>query len=58
MKAIRVHQFGGPEVLQLDEVPVPLAGPRQILGRVRAVGVDPVDTCIRSGAYGKIVLVP
>jgi len=51
MKAIRVHQFGGPEVLQLDEVPVPLAGPGQILVRVRAVGVNPVDTYIRSGAY-------
>ncbi len=51
MKAIRVHQFGGPEVLQLDEVPVPLAGPGQILVRVQAVGVNPVDTYIRSGAF-------
>jgi NADPH2:quinone reductase len=51
MKAIRVHQFGGPEVLQLDEVPMPLAGPGQILVRVRAAGVNPVDTYIRSGAF-------
>ena len=51
MKAIRVHQFGGPEVLHLDEVPVPLAGPRQILVRVEAVGINPVDTYIRSGAF-------
>lgn len=51
MKAIRVHHFGGPEVLQLDEVPVPLAGPGQILVRVRAVGVNPVDTYVRSGAF-------
>src|SRR5258706_14919735 len=51
MKAIRVHQFGGPEVLQLDEVPAPLAGPGQILVRVHAAGVNPVDTYIRSGAY-------
>ena len=51
MKAIRVHQFGGPEVLQLDEVPKPAAGPGQILVRVYAAGINPVDTYIRSGAY-------
>jgi NADPH2:quinone reductase len=49
MKAIRVHQFGGPEVLQLDEVPMPLPGPREILVQVKAVGINPIDTYIRSG---------
>lgn len=51
MKAIRVHKFGGPEVLQLDEVPDPKAGPGEVLVRIRAAGVNPVDTYIRSGTY-------
>jgi NADPH2:quinone reductase len=51
VKAIRVHQFGGPEVLRLEEVPKPQPGPGQILLRNHAVGVNPVDTYVRSGAY-------
>ena len=51
MKAIRVTQFGGPEVLQLKTVPDPEPGPSQILVSVRAIGVNPVDTYIRSGKY-------
>ena len=51
MKAIRVHEFGGPEVMRLEEVPDPKAGQGQVLVRVKAAGVNPVDTYIRSGAY-------
>lgn len=51
MKAIRVHNFGGPEVLQLEEIPKPQPGPGQILVRVHAAGINPVDCYIRSGAY-------
>ena len=58
MKAIRVHTFGGPEVLRLDEVPDPKAGPGQVLVRIRAAGVNPVDTYIRSGTYTMIPPLP
>lgn len=51
MKAIRVREFGGPEVLRLEEVPDPQPGRGEVLVRIRAVGVNPVDTYIRSGAY-------
>jgi NADPH:quinone reductase len=53
MKAIRVHEFGGPEVLRLEEVPDPKAGPGQVLINVKAAGINPLDTYIRSGAYAR-----
>lgn len=53
MKAIRVHEFGGPEVLRLEETNAPKAGPGQVVVKIKAVGVNPVDTYIRSGSYGK-----
>ncbi|HJZ66896.1 MAG TPA: NADPH:quinone reductase [Blastocatellia bacterium] len=51
MKAIRVHEFGGPEVMQLEEVPDLTPGAGEVVVRVRAIGVNPVDTYIRSGQY-------
>jgi NADPH2:quinone reductase len=51
MKAIRVHEFGEPEVMRLEEVPDPQCSPGQVLVRVQAAGVNPVDTYIRSGLY-------
>ena len=51
MKAIRVHQFGGPEQLRLEEVHDLTPGPGQIVVKVRAIGVNPFDTYIRGGAY-------
>jgi NADPH2:quinone reductase len=51
MKAIQVHKFGGPEVLEVHEIPTPKPGPGQILVRVRAAGVNPYDTYMRNGTY-------
>ena len=56
MKAIRVHQFGGPEVLQLEEIATPQPGPGQVLVRLRAIGVNPVETYQRSGSNPKLAL--
>lgn len=52
MKAIRVHRFGGPEVLALEDVPDPSPQPGEVVVRVKAAGVNPYDTYMRSGAYG------
>src|SRR5207249_6865989 len=51
MKAIVVREFGGPDVLKLEDVPDPSPGPGQVLVRVKAAGVNPVDTYVRSGTY-------
>jgi len=51
MKAIRVHQFGGPEVLKLEEIATPKPDAGQVLVRVRAAGVNPYDTYMRAGTY-------
>ncbi|TAK05513.1 MAG: NADPH:quinone reductase [Candidatus Manganitrophaceae bacterium] len=50
MKAIRVHQFGGPEVLKLEEVPDLRPGRGEVLVRIKAIGVNPVDTYRRAGS--------
>jgi len=49
--AIRIHAVGGPEALQVDEVPSPTAGPGQLVVETAAVGVNYVDTYHRSGLY-------
>jgi len=51
MKSIRVHQFGGPEQLKLEEVPDLQPGPGQVVVRVHAAGVNPVEAYIRTGTY-------
>ena len=51
MQAILVREFGGPEVLQLADVPDPVPGAGQVLVRVHAVGVNPYDTYMRTGNY-------
>lgn len=58
MKAIRVHEFGGPAVLKLEDVPDPKAGPGDVVVRVRAAGVNPVDAYIVTGTYPRKPALP
>jgi len=58
MKAIRVHEFGGPEVLKLENVPELKPGEGQVVVRVRAAGVNPVETYIRAGVYPRKPVLP
>ncbi len=58
MKAIRVHEFGEPEVLRLEEVPKPQPCPDQVVIRMHAIGVNPVETYIRAGSYSRIPDLP
>lgn len=51
MKAIRVHEFGGPEVLKLEDAPTPKPSADEVLVRVHAAGVNPYDTYMRAGTY-------
>jgi NADPH2:quinone reductase len=53
MRAIHVTEFGGPEVLRVAELPDPVAGRDEVVVRVHAAGVNPVDTYIRAGGYAR-----
>jgi NADPH2:quinone reductase len=53
VKAIVIREFGDPAVMRVENVPAPAAGAGQVLVRIRAVGVNPVDTYIRKGAYAR-----
>ena len=58
MRAIRVKEFGGPEVLRLEEMADPKPEKGQVLVRIRAAGVNPVDTYIRAGVYPRKPALP
>jgi NADPH:quinone reductase-like Zn-dependent oxidoreductase len=51
MKAIRIHEFGGPEVLKLEDAPKPTPGKDEVLIRVYATSVNPIDWKIREGGH-------
>jgi NADPH2:quinone reductase len=53
MKAIIVREFGDADVMKIEEVPVPEAGAGQVLVRIEAAGVNPVDTYIRTGTHSQ-----
>src|SRR3972149_1080397 len=51
MKAVRIHEFGGPEVLKTEEVPEPTLGPGDVLIQMEASGVNYADVMMRIGMY-------
>ena len=51
MKAIQIHATGGPEVLELAELPIPVPGPGQVLIRIEAIGVNFIEIYFRKGQY-------
>ena len=58
MKAVVMHEHGGPEVLRYEEVPDPLAGPGEALVRVRACALNHLDIWTRIGQAGRMVTFP
>src|SRR5215510_2672418 len=58
MKAIRVHAFGGPSVLTLEDIPDPKPGAGDAVVRVRAAGVNPVDAYMHTGTYARKPVLP
>jgi NADPH2:quinone reductase len=58
MKAIVVHEFGGPEVMKYEDAPQPTPGPGQLLVKIQAAGVNPADTYARSGKYARLPVLP
>ncbi len=54
MVAVRVHEFGGPDVLKVEKVPRPKPGPGEIAVRVQAAAINPLDVKMRSGEVGDI----
>jgi len=58
MKAVRVHRFGDPEVLTVESVDEPVPGVGEVLVRVGAAGVNPVDTYKRAGVYAELPALP
>lgn len=49
MKAVRIHEFGGPEVLRYEDAPMPVLMPGEVLVQVHAVGINPPDWYLREG---------
>ncbi|NDH93449.1 MAG: NADPH:quinone reductase, partial [Planctomycetia bacterium] len=58
MKAAVISHVGPPEAIQIVDLPDPVAGPGQVLVRVRAAAVNPIDTYVRSGSVAMPLVFP
>lgn len=58
MKVLRLKSFGGPEAFELCDVPTPVPGTSQVLVRVHATSINPLDYQIRRGDYSNLVQLP
>jgi NADPH:quinone reductase-like Zn-dependent oxidoreductase len=58
VKAVQIHRYGGPEVLSYEDAPKPEPGPGELLLRVHAAGVNPIDWKIREGHYKLLMRFP
>lgn len=58
MKAVRIHKFGSVETLKLEDVPKPEIEDDEVLIRVHAAGINPVDTYIREGSFSVLPPLP
>ncbi|MEU4090985.1 NADP-dependent oxidoreductase [Streptomyces sp. NPDC026673] len=58
MRAVVIREFGGPEVLEVVETPLPEPGPGEVRVRVAAAGLNPADLAVRAGLLGAGALVP
>src|SRR5947209_7779832 len=58
MKAVRLHAYGGPEVLTHEDAPTPEPGPGEVRVRVRAAGINPFDWKVRHGWFKDMMPLP
>ncbi len=58
MRAVRVRQHGGPDVLRVEEVPAPVPGRGEVVVRIRAAGVNPVEAYLRAGTHYRLESFP
>ncbi len=58
MKAIRVHEFGAPDVMRVEDVAEPVPGAGEVVVQLAGIGVNPVETYIRSGMYPRTPATP
>lgn len=57
MKALVIHRYGGPEVLSIEDRPVPEVGPKDVLIDVKAASLNPIDYKIRNGKTKPVIRV-